>query len=110
MKSWPTRHVSQQSAARVPKYAAGAPLAAAGFYVLRLTVDSASVTSLRQLAMRVCGDALEFMRIAVCAGGQRIDVWLCVQLGFVALLSETVQQQLPGVRLGSHRTSEGELQ
>ena len=51
MKSWPTRHVSQQHAARVPKYAAAAPLAAARF-----------------------------------------------------------QQQLPGVRLGSHRTSDGELQ
>lgn len=110
MKFWSTRQVSRQCTAHVPKYAAAAPLAATGFHVLRLTVDSGSVTTLRQLAMHVCGDALEFMRIAVCAGGQRIEVWLCVQLGFVALLSETVQRQLPGVRLGSHYTSKGELQ
>ncbi|WP_426114646.1 hypothetical protein [Massilia sp. PWRC2] len=109
MNSWSTRQVSQQCAEHVPKSAAPGPLAATGLRVLRLSVDSASVTTLRQLAMRVCGDALEFMRIAVCAGGQRIAVWLCVQLGFVALLSETVQRQLPGARLGDHHAAAGEL-
>jgi hypothetical protein len=78
--------------------------------VLRLTVDSASVTSLRQLAMRVCGDALEFMRIAVCAGGQRTQVWLCVQLGCFGVLTETVLRQLPGARLGSDEDVQGVLQ
>jgi hypothetical protein len=63
---------------------------------MRMTVDAGSITTLRQLAMRVCGEALEFMRIARCAGGDRIRVWLCVRLPFAALLRETILRQLPG--------------
>lgn len=89
---------------------AAAPRSAEDVYVLRLTIDSAAVTSLRQLAMRVCGDALEFMRIAVGVKGQPTQVWLCVRLGHVALLRETLQRQLPGVQLGSHRDQRGAQQ
>lgn len=105
MKSWTTLHKPPRDAVTTPKYAA-----AAACRVVRLTVDSASVTSLRQLAMRVCGDALEFMRIAVCAGGQRTQVWLCVQLAYIAVLTETVLRQLPGARLGSDQDLQGALQ
>lgn len=105
MKSWTTRHTPRLGSVTTPKYAA-----AASCRIVRLTVDSASVTSLRQLAMRVCGDALEFMRIAMCAGGQRTEVWLCVQLGYIAVLTETVLRQLPGARLGSDQDLHGALQ
>jgi hypothetical protein len=75
-----------------------APAAAVGTCTLRLTVDAASITALRQLAMRVCGDGLEFMRIALCEGGLRIRAWLCVQRSFAALLGEAIVRQLPGAR------------
>ena len=65
---------------------------------IRMSVDAESVTTLRQLAMRVCGEALEFMRIAICAGGARIEVWLCVRQCCVTVLSETIARQLPGAR------------
>ncbi|NHZ64145.1 hypothetical protein [Massilia genomosp. 1] len=65
---------------------------------IRMSVDAQSVTTLRQLAMRVCGDALEFMRIAICAGGAHIEVWLCVRQSCVKVLSETIARQLPGAR------------
>ena len=74
---------------------------------VRMTIDAASVTTLRQLAMRVCGDALEFMRIAVCAGGARIAVWLCVRSPFAALLSDTIVRQLPGVQFQAERAPDG---
>lgn len=65
---------------------------------IRMTVDAESVTTLRQLAMRVCGEALEYMRIAICAGGARIQVWFCVRVPFARLLSEAILRQLPGAR------------
>lgn len=105
MQSWTTRQAPPFGVASRPQYTA-----AAACRVLRLTVDSAAVTSLRQLAMRVCGDALEFMRIAVCAGGRRVQVWLCVRQGQLAELTEAVLRQLPGARLYSHRDVQGALQ
>jgi hypothetical protein len=78
---------------------AAQPVCDAGCCMIHLTIDTASVTSLRQLAMQVCGDALEFMRIAVCAGGARIEVWLCVRLACLGVLSETIVRQLPGADL-----------
>ncbi|NNG25387.1 hypothetical protein [Telluria aromaticivorans] len=68
--------------------------------IIRMTVDAASVTNLRQLAMRVCGDALEFMRIAMCGGSARIQVWMCVRRPVAALLREAVARQMPDARLG----------
>ena len=75
--------------------------------VIRMTVDAASVTALRQLAMRVCGESLEFMRIALCAGGKRIQVWLCVRLPFAALLSASIVLQMPGTEINVHAGQPG---
>ncbi len=65
---------------------------------IRITVDAESITVLRQLAMRICGEALEYMRIAMCTGGVRIQVWLCVRVPFARLLSEAIVRQLPGAQ------------
>jgi hypothetical protein len=74
---------------------------------IRMTVDAASITTLRQLAMRVCGEAFEFMRIAICAGGTRIQVWLCVRLPFATVLSETIMRQLPGAQFRTNPEQPG---
>jgi hypothetical protein len=74
---------------------------------IRMTVDAASITTLRQLAMRVCGEAFEFMRIAICADGTRIQVWLCVRLTFATVLSETIVRQLHGAELGKPQEQPG---
>lgn len=79
------------------------PVCAEGCCVVRMTVDVATVTELRQLAMRVCGEALEFMRIAVCAGGERIDVWLCVRLSCAPTLTDTIRLHMPHASLGHDR-------
>jgi len=94
------RMPSQTCSSAAKRQFAAPPVCDAGCCMIHMTIDTASVTTLRQLAMRVCGDALEFMRIAVCAGGERIAVWLCVRLACVAILNETIARQLPGVVLG----------
>lgn len=63
---------------------------------IRMTVDAGSITTLRQLAMLVCGDAIELIRIATCDGGARMQVWLCVRLRLAARLCEAILSQLPG--------------
>lgn len=70
-------------------------------YIIHMTVDAASVTTLRQLAMRVCGAALEYMRVAMrgAGAGARMRVWLCVRSQEVELLRETLVRQLPGVEV-----------
>ena len=70
-----------------------------GTCTIRMTVDTGSITTLRRLAMRVCGEALEFIRIAACAGGSRMQVWLCVRLRQAASLCDAIVCQLPGALL-----------
>ena len=48
--------------------------------------------------MRVCGDALEFMRIALCEGGLRTQAWLGVSKSVAGLLGEAIARQLPDAR------------
>ncbi|NHZ44693.1 hypothetical protein [Massilia aquatica] len=91
MNSFATLYPSSR---RIPVRSA----AAMRICTIRMSVDAGSVTTLRQLAMRVCGEALEFMRIAICAGGARIEVWLCVRQSCASVLSETIARQLPGAR------------
>lgn len=63
--------------------------------LVHMTVDTAAVTSLRRLVMRVCGGDFAFMRIALCAGGARTDVQLCVDSACVANLHHAIARQLP---------------
>ena len=66
---------------------------------MHMTIDVASITPLRQLAMRLCGKAFEFMRIATCVGDARIRVWLCVQTPFADLLGAAIAQGFPEARM-----------
>ena len=68
--------------------------------VMQLTVDTSVVTTLRQMVTRICGDALEFMRIEACEHGARMKVWLCVGASMVARVMEAVMQALPGAEFG----------
>lgn len=71
--------------------------------VMQMTVDSGAVTALRQLVMRVCGEALQFMRIAMCADGNRIRVWLCVSAAMVTVVMDAVLRGVPGGEFGTFR-------
>lgn len=66
---------------------------------IRLTVDTGSITTLRRLAARVCGAALEFIRVVDYDGGARMQVWLCVHPALAASLRAAILTQLPGAQL-----------
>ena len=68
--------------------------------MMQMTVDAGAITLLRQLVMHVCGDALEFMRIASCSNRDRMRVWLCVATPMVALVMDAVIRTLPGAEFG----------
>ncbi len=68
---------------------------------IRMTADAATAAALRRLALRVCGDALEFVRVAVCAGSAAMSVWMCVRRPVAALLCERIARELPQARLSA---------
>jgi hypothetical protein len=65
-----------------------------------MTIDAASVTMLRQVVMRVCGDTLEFMRIEACDHGRRMKVRLCVARSRTVAVMDEVMRHLPGAEFG----------
>lgn len=66
--------------------------------LVRLTVDAAKVTQLREVVSRACGEALEFIRIATLPDPARMTVWLCVATPCVPLMIETVLQCQPNAQ------------
>ncbi|HEY5801454.1 MAG TPA: hypothetical protein VIT92_14620 [Burkholderiaceae bacterium] len=81
-----------------------APAEGAATCTLCMTVDAGSVVTLRPLAMRVCGDSFEFMRVAMRAGGAtRMRIWLCVRLSAAALLRANIVRHLPSARFDGLR-------
>lgn len=71
--------------------------------IMQLTVDADTVTRLRQLVMQFCGEAMEFMRIAVAAPGahtRQAKVWLCVHASMVAAVMDLIVQSLPAAQFG----------
>lgn len=67
--------------------------------LVRLTVDAAGVTGLREVVARVCGDALEFIRIATCPSPERMTMWLCVATPYLPLMIETVLRHQPNAQI-----------
>lgn len=74
-----------------------------------MTVDAGSVTALRRLAACVCGDALEYIRIALRGegAGARMRVWLCVRLPWISLLREAIARQVQGVEFAESNSARG---
>ncbi len=65
-----------------------------------LTVDADSVTMLRQLVMRACGDTFESMRIEACDHGRRMKVRLCIARSRTGAVMDEVMRHLPGAEFG----------
>ena len=79
---------------------AAARRAPAAACMMQMTVDTALLTELRQLVARICGDALQFMRVEACEHGVRMMVWLCVSRQTASQLLESVLSALPGAEFG----------
>lgn len=67
---------------------------------IRITVEASAVTWLRQLAARICGEALEFIRISACDKGRRMKVCLCTSAASLDALVSAILQRLPEAEFG----------
>lgn len=68
--------------------------------IMHITIDVSAVTALRRLVMRVCGDAMEFMRIAVGHDTSKINVCVCVSAGMAGMIMRAVLCDLPTAQFG----------
>ena len=76
------------------------PAAPQALCVMQLTVDLSSITAVRQMVMRLCGEAMEFMRVAICADTRRARVWLCVSAAMAAPVMDLILRSLPAAEFG----------
>jgi hypothetical protein len=79
------------------------PLLPGPLYLMKLTVAADSVTILRQLVSRVCGDELQFMRIEHCAQTRQSHVCLCIAQSVAEPMMDAVALYLPDARIGTIR-------
>lgn len=77
------------------------PVLPGPLYLMRLTVPAASITALRQVATRVCGDALQFMRVDTCNQMCTAKVSLCVTQGVADVLIGAITHYLPDANFGT---------
>lgn len=68
--------------------------------VMQLTVDTTTVTALRQLVMRFCGEAMEFMRVAICTDTRKTRVWLCISPAMAMPVTDLILRSLPAAEFG----------
>jgi hypothetical protein len=68
--------------------------------IMQLTVDADAITSLRQLVVRICGAAFEYMRIAPGQDVGKVKVWLCLRPPVVALVVDAVLRCWPAAEFG----------
>ncbi len=79
------------------------PLLPGPLYLMKLTVAAESVTILRQLVSRVCGDALQFMRVEHSAQTRQSHVCLCIAQSVAEPMLDAVALYLPDARIGTIR-------
>ncbi len=65
-----------------------------------LTVDTNAITALRQLVMRFCGEAMEFMRVAICTDTRKTRVWLCISPAMAMPVMDLILRSLPAAEFG----------
>jgi hypothetical protein len=68
--------------------------------VMQLTVDASTITALRQLVMRFCGEAMEFMRVAICPDTRKAKVWLCIRASMAGAVMDLILRSLPAAEFG----------
>ncbi|MET3132946.1 hypothetical protein AAKU55_003227 [Oxalobacteraceae bacterium GrIS 1.11] len=77
------------------------PVLPATICVLNMSLPTGSVTSLRQVVMRVCGEQLQFMRIDTCMRTNQTRVFLCLGRSVLDAAVEALTRYFPDARFGS---------
>ena len=71
------------------------PRAVGPLALINMNVSAGSLLALRQLVMRVCGDALQFIRVDAGSQTLRARVCLCVEQSVQAAALDAVRRAFP---------------
>lgn len=76
--------------------------------VLQLTVDAGAFAALREMVVRVCGTALEYLRAVPPREDGTVKLWLCLRPAAMAAVADAVRRSFPAaeVRQVFNRTRE----
>ncbi|MBI3731217.1 MAG: hypothetical protein HY254_23175 [Burkholderiales bacterium] len=69
-------------------------------FVMRITVDSSSITELRHLILKSCGDLVLFMRVKPIDHASKMKVWLCLSKSSVDTIISHIVRALPQAEFG----------
>ncbi|MET3133377.1 hypothetical protein AAKU55_003667 [Oxalobacteraceae bacterium GrIS 1.11] len=69
-------------------------------FLMHITVDTASLSALRQLLITTCGPTLSFMRIEAVDHAERMRVRLCAPQAAMQLMMDAVMRRLPAAEFG----------
>ncbi|MDP1978551.1 MAG: hypothetical protein WA071_10305 [Undibacterium umbellatum] len=67
---------------------------------MRITVDSESITELRHLILKSCGDLVLFMRVKPIDHASKMKVWLCLSKSSVDTIISHIMRVLPQAEFG----------
>ena len=68
--------------------------------MMRITIDSEHVASLRHLILLSCGDMVSYLRVEPLNQSKKINVWLSVRREMVEIVIHAVTATLPGAEFG----------
>lgn len=69
-------------------------------FVMRITVDAASITELRHLILKSCGELVLFMRVKPIDHASKMKVWLCLSKSSVDTIISHIIRVLPQAEFG----------
>lgn len=75
-----------------------APVLPGAVCLMHMTVAACAVTSLRKVVERVCGDALQFIRIEACVHSGQMRVRVCVTKTMSGPVEEAIRRAQPDTR------------
>ena len=69
-------------------------------FIMRVTVDAESITTLRHLILKSCGDMVLFMRVKPVDHASKMKVWLCLSKSSVDIIISNIMRNLPQAEFG----------
>lgn len=69
-------------------------------FMMRITVDAASVAELRRIIVGTCGDLMIYMRVKPVDHASKMKFWLCLSKGSIDAVIGNIMRALPQAEFG----------
>lgn len=69
-------------------------------FMIRITVDAASVSDLRRVIVSTCGDLMVYMRIKPLDHASKMKFWLCLDKASIDSVIGNIMRTLPQAEFG----------